>query len=254
MLRRPIEFALAAGIGVVYQTGDELIGLSAGPQGHLQRVQRQRGGHRRGGAPADDATGEHVDHERGEHGPGPGRDIGEIDNPQPVRCGRGEVPSDMIRGSFGPAVGAGRDELAATAHSPQPVCCHQAFDLAAGHRAQLGVFTAGGLAGEFVPHLACPIQPSADLRARVDPNNVLEHDRVTDRPRGRHPPACRIERRRGDLDAVLAEHPTDRLDPELAFEDLDEQHYHGRRGSSSLAKKDEAANKISLARLSSFTS
>ncbi|MGI8648259.1 MAG: hypothetical protein DLM55_04335 [Acidimicrobiales bacterium] len=46
----------------------------------------------------------------------------------------------------------------------------------------------------------------------------------------------------------------DRLDAEPVPVAVDELHYHGSRGSSSRAKKDDAANKISLARLSSLTS
>ena len=50
---------------------------------------------------------------------------------------------------------------------------------------------------------------------------------------------------------MLAKHAADRLDPEPVPVIVDERDYHGSRGSSSRAKNDEAANKISLARLSS---
>jgi len=53
---------------------------------------------------------------------------------------------------------------------------------------------------------------------------------------------------------MRAQHPADRLDPERLLVGVDERHYHGSRGSSSRAKKLEAANKISLARFNSFTS
>ena len=49
---------------------------------------------------------------------------------------------------------------------------------------------------------------------------------------------------RGDLAAVLCEHPADRLDPEAVAVFVDEGDYLGGRGSSSRAKKAEAAFKI----------
>src|SRR5690625_269710 len=53
---------------------------------------------------------------------------------------------------------------------------------------------------------------------------------------------------------MLGKHAADRLDAEPVTMIIDELHYQGSRGSSSRAKKLEAANKISLARFSSRTS
>ena len=50
---------------------------------------------------------------------------------------------------------------------------------------------------------------------------------------------------------MLGEHSADRLDPEPVTMIVDELNHQGSRGSSSRAKNDEAANRISLARLSS---
>ena len=50
---------------------------------------------------------------------------------------------------------------------------------------------------------------------------------------------------------MLGEHPADRLDPEPVPVVVDEGDYLGSRGSSSAAKKADAAFKISLARRSS---
>ena len=57
---------------------------------------------------------------------------------------------------------------------------------------------------------------------------------------------CGVVRRRGDLQFA-----TDRLDPEALAVGLDEAGHFGSRGSSSRAKKTEAAFRISLARRSS---
>src|SRR5438552_13598014 len=65
----------------------------------------------------------------------------------------------------------------------------------------------------------------------------------------RLPRHCRVTSRRGDL-----QHIADRLDPEPVPVFVDEAHYFGSRGSSSLAKKADAALRIWLARRSSRTS
>ena len=56
------------------------------------------------------------------------------------------------------------------------------------------------------------------------------------------------------LHTMLGEHAADRLDPEPVPVVVDERDYHGSRGSSSRAKKLDAASRISLARFSSRTS
>jgi hypothetical protein len=53
---------------------------------------------------------------------------------------------------------------------------------------------------------------------------------------------------------VLGEHAADRLDPEPLFMVGDELNYQGSRGSSSRAKKLDAASRISFARSSSRSS
>lgn len=119
---------------------------------------------------------------------------------------------------------------------------------------QLSMFTAGLFTGEFVPHLARPIQATADLRVAMHPSDVAQHDLVTLRACRHRPLLRRVVAGRGDPAALLAQHRTDRLDPEPVLVSVDELDYHGSRGSSSRAKKLDAANKISLARLSSLTS
>ena len=61
----------------------------------------------------------------------------------------------------------------------------------------------------------------------------------------------RVVTGRGDRHGMLGEHPANRLDPEPVTMIVDELNYHGSRGSSSRAKNEEAANRISLARFSS---
>ncbi len=53
------------------------------------------------------APGVHVGDERGEHHARPGRHVGEVDHPQLVRAGGGEVPIDQVRRAAA-AAGSGR--------------------------------------------------------------------------------------------------------------------------------------------------
>src|SRR5690606_1788465 len=78
VLRRPVESALGAVVGVVDQ-----LTVADVPQAqrHLQRVQRQVGAHVVGQPPPHDDPGVAVDHERGVHLPGPGRHLGEVGYP-----------------------------------------------------------------------------------------------------------------------------------------------------------------------------
>ena len=69
-----------------------------GPEGLLEGIEDQRGGHRGGGAPAQDPAGVRVDDERDVDHPGPGRDVGEVGHPEPVRGGRAELPSHQVSG------------------------------------------------------------------------------------------------------------------------------------------------------------
>src|SRR5680860_684805 len=88
----------------------------------------------------------------------------------------------------------------------------------------------------------------------MHPLDVFENDLVTDRPPRRRPVPGDVITGRGDLTAMLRKHATDPLDPEPVLMSVDEADYHGSRGSSSRAKKLDAANRISLARFSSRTS
>jgi hypothetical protein len=89
------------------------------------------------------------------------------------------------------------------------------------------------------------------------PEHSLDHRDeflISQRPRRHWAGFEGVVTRRGNLDPVLTEHGADRLDPEPVTVIIDERDHHGSRGSSSRAKNEDAANKISLARFSSLTS
>jgi hypothetical protein len=65
VLRRPVEFTLAAPIAVMYQLGEVAAGSAPGPDAHLEGVEGEIGVQARGELPAHDAAAEDVDHECG---------------------------------------------------------------------------------------------------------------------------------------------------------------------------------------------
>jgi hypothetical protein len=75
VLRRPLEFALAAGVAVMDQPVDRVTVTTAVPQRHVERVERQVGRHRLRCAPPDDHPGEHIDRECDVDEPGERRHI-----------------------------------------------------------------------------------------------------------------------------------------------------------------------------------
>ena len=232
------------------ESGDELVGLLAGPQRHLRGVEGQLGRHRRGGAPPDDAPRVHVAHERAERHMGPGRHVGEVDHPQLVGTRCGEVPLHQVRGASRSPLRAGGDESLVSAGAADVVGAHQPLDLTARHRTQLAMLATCLFSAQLVPNLAGPIQTTPDPRVAMDTANVPENHRVALRSSRQQAALRRIVGGRGDLAAVPGEHPADRLDPEPVPVVIDERCHHGSRGSSSRAKKLDAASRISLARLS----
>ena len=98
VLRPPIESSLHAPVGVMDEPVEIVTGSGAIPDRLLQRMQRKVGLERSGCLPTNDAPREHVGDERDVHEPGPGSDIGQIRNPEPVQGLSGELPSTRSRG------------------------------------------------------------------------------------------------------------------------------------------------------------
>ncbi len=73
-------------------------------EGHVERVQDEAGAQVAGHRPIDNGPAEGVEHDGVIEEPRPGRDVGDIGNPQPVGCIRGELPLDQVRRRPGAAV------------------------------------------------------------------------------------------------------------------------------------------------------
>src|SRR5208337_177114 len=103
------------------------------PQRLLQRVQDQFGMHRARHAPADDAPGEYIDHERNVYEAGPRRDESKVRHPQLIGTARLELPVDSIERSLRTVVGDGGAALATAHHPLQTERAHQPLDRTAGN-------------------------------------------------------------------------------------------------------------------------
>jgi hypothetical protein len=143
------------------------------PQPLLERVSGEVGGERGGAAPADDASGVDVHDERDVDPARPGRDVGQVGDPQSIRRRCPELPlHEILRaGVEGLGGDGGALDLAAD-RAEQAELAHQPFDLATRHQVSLTA------------------QLLVDLAHAVDPEVVVEdllHERlellVPDRPR-----------------------------------------------------------------------
>jgi hypothetical protein len=91
-LRRFLEFALHAAIGVVDQPTERL--APPLPQRHVQRIKRELGMERAGDLPAHHGAGEHIDDEGDVDPAAVGLHIGEVGDPQLVGGRRLELALD----------------------------------------------------------------------------------------------------------------------------------------------------------------
>src|SRR6266516_2059088 len=203
---------------------------------HLQSVQGEVRPQRAGGLPADDEAGADIDHEGDVHPAAVSLDVGQVGDPQAIRGRRTELPTNQVERPIGRLVrDGGPDAGLATDDAPQAESTHEPLDRAAGNP--------GALALELGPDLVSTVDPPVLLPHSMD--SSLQS--LIPSPSGRDWPADRgVVAARGDLQDA-----TDRLDSPAVPVLADEPHGLGKRGSSSRAKKAEAAFRISLARRSS---
>jgi hypothetical protein len=131
VLRRPIESALHAPVGVVDQVREGLV--LAGPDGHLQGVESEIGLEVGADAPAHDHSGEHVGDEGDIGEAGPGGHVGDVGHPQLVGGASCKGPFHQVWSLAGPPVRNGGSPAATPNPSAQSHLAHQTFHAAAGH-------------------------------------------------------------------------------------------------------------------------
>jgi hypothetical protein len=217
VLRRPIESALPAPVGVV----DEPVqGGVAAPDGHLQCVQGQVGAQVAGQPPADQQAGVAVDDEGGVAEARPGADVGQVGDPQLVGAGGGELPVDQVGRPLGLRIADGGALGLAADRALEAELAHQPLDGAAGHLDALALQLPPDLAGAVHLEVLLPHPLDLDLE-----------------------PLVALPTRRGPVLLVgvvsagrQLEGPADRLDPEATLERVDHAG-HLVRGWSSWAAK-----------------
>jgi len=155
----------------------------------------------------------------------PGADVGEVGHPESVRCGRTEVPVDQVGRTLTDIRRDRRPPGLASDRSHQFEFSHQASHTVAADLDALAAELAPDLLGA-VDIEVLPVHPS-DLDLELLVAQLARRRWSRDR---------RVISRRGDLQRLA-----DRLDPEAVPVFVDELHYFGSRGSSSRAKKAEAA-------------
>jgi hypothetical protein len=192
----------------------------------LQGIEDEARVGRPGDPPSDDPPREGVDDEGDVDEALPGRDVGEVRQPEGVRPRRPELPVHPVGRTRGRAVGHRRPDLPA-AHDPaQPHVAHQALHRAAGNRR--------ALAAELPPDLPHAIDPEVGL---VHATDLGAKEGVPSTPRRRPPQIAALR----DVGVVGGrgdpQNPADRLDPAGTPVIVDEgDHVLDRRSSSAWAK------------------
>ena len=167
VLRRPFESALDAAIAVVHETA--ALDRPSIMQGLLQRIEHEAGVRRARHPPADDAPGIGVDHEGDVDEARPGRDIGEVREPQHVRPWRLELPVDAVERAWRGLV-ADRGLHGLAAHDPlQAHVPHQPRHRAAGDLDALPPELPPDLAHAVDAEVLIEDAPDLDLQRGIPP-------------------------------------------------------------------------------------
>src|SRR3954469_8624045 len=242
VLRRPLEPGLGALVAMVHETaaldGPALV------QGLLKRVEHEAGVRRPAHPPADDAPGISIDHKGNIDEAGPGRDVGEIGDPEHVWARRLELLVDAIEWARrGLIADRGPHRLAPhgplQAHGP-----HQPRHRAARHPDPLSAGLSPDLPDAIDAEVRLIHAPDLDHQCCIPPGSRGQPLRISP------PGGMGVIRRRGDR-----QHPADRLDPVDGAMLVNEgDHGLDRRSSSAIAQYADALRRISLAWRSSRTS
>ena len=128
MLQRPLESTLASVVAVMHD------GLrSTLCERHVQRRQHDLGAQMRLDAPADDLARPHVEYDRQVQKPGPGRDVGDVGDPELIGPVGPELPLHQIVAERLRIGSHGRRDKALRHHTAKPCSAHQPRHALAAH-------------------------------------------------------------------------------------------------------------------------
>ena len=137
-----------AGIAAALAEGDRgvlrsLVGMvdhavgPALPEGHVEGIEHEPRAQVVGHGPAHHAAAEGIQHDGEEQEPGPGGDVGDVRDPEPIGCVGAEVALDQVRRRTGARIPCRRPRPLASADAPQAGTAHQSGDPLAAHSAAL---------------------------------------------------------------------------------------------------------------------
>jgi len=195
-------------------------------------------------APAHDASGKNVNDKSHVLPALPGRDIGEVRDPQLIWPFSLELPIDPIQRASRFAVADRGAHHLATHDTAQALTPHESLDRTAGYHDAFAVQLPPDLVGTIDPQVGLPDTLDLGHQHRITQHSLAALFRVSQQ--GDMTPVAR----RGNLQL-----PADRLDPEGITMLVDEGPQDlNRRSSSAWAKNALASLRISLALRSSLTS
>jgi len=113
---------------------DHAVGATL-PEGHVEGIEHEPRAQVIGHGPVDHAAAEGIQHDGEEQEPGPGRDVGDVRDPEPIGCVGGEVALDQVRCRPGARIPCRRPRSLASADAPQARTAHQSGDPLAAHSA-----------------------------------------------------------------------------------------------------------------------
>lgn len=175
--------------------------LLAGPDGLFDRVEHHGGCHGRCHSPAQDPPGVGVDDEGDVGKSRPGRHVGQIGDPQPVRCRRPELSPHEISWPGRSRVGDRGVPWLAPDRAGQAQLAHQPLHRAAGHLDALAV--------ERQPHFARPVDA---VVGGMNPLDMALETAIADLTCAGLTVDLLVVGRRGDLNTELNQPGADRLD------------------------------------------
>jgi hypothetical protein len=165
VLQRPLEPSLDPAVAVMHQGVQA--GVLAGPDRHLQSVQRQAGAQGGRDPPADDGAAVGVDDERGVAKPRPGGHIGQVRDPQAVGGRGGEVTADQVGRTVGGLCGRGGGSLAAADDPADAELAHEPGDSVAADLDAFAPELPPDLLGAIHPIVGVPDPADLDLELGV---------------------------------------------------------------------------------------
>ena len=179
------------------------------PERHVEGIEHELCAQVVGHGPADHAAAEGIQHDGEVQEPGPGGDVGDVRDPEPIGCVGGEVALDQIRCRSGTRIPYRRPCPLAPTDAPQAGTAHQSGDPLAAHSV--------ALSDEFGMDAGGAVGPA---RGAVDVTDAIEHCSVALGAGRRRPALPRVVPAGGDPQQPA--HRGDRIEGPVGSHELED--------------------------------